>query len=357
MMAIQTVEASCSGTVEPGSTKELAVAAFLHLYLLIGCASGAASSMAVTVTSALPIGAGLGSSAAFGVCLASSMLYGTAKVELDASGALPPTALDLVNKWAFVSEQVIHGTPSGIDNSISTSGGALTFIKGEPPNQLASMPNLRVLLVNTRVSRSTKEYVAGVRRKRDTFPTPMNQILDAMDSISKDVCGLLADLKQAQDSAAADQVAATSTKIEELVELNQHLLNAIGVGHPALDTVCAATKKFGLAAKLTGAGGGGCAFVLIPSTTVEATMDAVRKELGEDGFDVFETTVGSAGKNPRTCSFSFIPSSCFQLPNLATFALVLLSTTSLTTLATTYLFACACVWEIRYPGVAVVPVP
>ena len=44
-----------------------------------------------------------------------------------------------------------------------------------------------MLLVNTRVSRSTKEYVAGVRRKLETFPAPMGQILDAMDSISKDV--------------------------------------------------------------------------------------------------------------------------------------------------------------------------
>ena len=46
--------------------------------------------------------------------------------------------------------------------------------------------------------------------------------------------------------------------------MNQHLLNALGVGHAALDRVYALARERGLAAKLTGAGGGGCAIVLVP---------------------------------------------------------------------------------------------
>lgn len=46
--------------------------------------------------------------------------------------------------------------------------------------------------------------------------------------------------------------------------MNQQLLNAIGVGHKALNQVCGIAQERGMGAKLTGAGGGGCAIVLIP---------------------------------------------------------------------------------------------
>lgn len=56
----------------------------------------------------------------------------------------------------------------------------------------------------------------------------------------------------------------TSLLFQELVCLNQHLLNALGVGHPAIDNVCTLAKAQGLNAKLTGGGGGGCVIALLP---------------------------------------------------------------------------------------------
>ena len=46
--------------------------------------------------------------------------------------------------------------------------------------------------------------------------------------------------------------------------MNQHHLEVLGVGHPSLNTVYSIAARHGLHAKLTGAGGGGCAFALIP---------------------------------------------------------------------------------------------
>jgi len=46
--------------------------------------------------------------------------------------------------------------------------------------------------------------------------------------------------------------------------MNRNLLDLLGVGHPSLDTVHSIAQRHKLHAKLTGAGGGGCAFALIP---------------------------------------------------------------------------------------------
>lgn len=80
----------------------------------------------VTVTSELPLGAGLGSSAAFCVSLSGALLALSECCEFDDSlqgwVSLRNSELDLVNKWAFEGEKIIHGRPSGIDNTVSTYG-------------------------------------------------------------------------------------------------------------------------------------------------------------------------------------------------------------------------------------------
>jgi hypothetical protein len=43
--------------------------------------------------------------------------------------ALPKPFADEVNRWAFVSEKVLHGNPSGVDNSVAVYGGALGFTR------------------------------------------------------------------------------------------------------------------------------------------------------------------------------------------------------------------------------------
>jgi len=283
-------------TEEENDSHVAAVIACIYLYISIfgDDTTKQLPSIQVTCRSQLPIGAGLGSSAAYSVCLAAAFL--------DARGAIAPVksdtnrwdqeAIELINEWAFIGEKVIHGTPSGIDNSISSYGGALRFVKGQSSVPLKRVPQLRVLLVNTKVPRSTKTLVAGVRQKHTLFPSVMNPLLESMHHLSDGMEQILDDL--GSPDAASEVKASAQEQLEALIDINQALLNAIGVGHPALDKVCAITAEHGAHAKLTGAGGGGCAFIYLREGEDEA-LASIKSELEGTDYQVWETTVGSHG--------------------------------------------------------------
>jgi len=74
----------------------------------------------VEVKSFLPVGAGLGSSAAYGVSLVSCLLTFFNHIQKDKFN--DGKTLKLINDWAFIAEKIAHGNPSGIDNSVATYG-------------------------------------------------------------------------------------------------------------------------------------------------------------------------------------------------------------------------------------------
>ena len=66
---------------------------------------------------------------------------------------------------------------------------------------------------------------------------------------------------------------------QKLIDLNQQLLVTLGVSHSSLDQLCHVTAKHGLHSKLTGAGGGGCAFTLVtPGTLLSRQIKLVVTE-------------------------------------------------------------------------------
>jgi len=100
-------------------------------------------SFSVEVNTTIPIGAGLGSSASYCVCLGTALLAATGRISLPSviaatgsvlhSSALSATEaetnvslsaqdLELICKWSLEAEKLVHGKPSGIDNSVCTYG-------------------------------------------------------------------------------------------------------------------------------------------------------------------------------------------------------------------------------------------
>ncbi|CAK9160127.1 unnamed protein product [Ilex paraguariensis] len=235
------------------------VSAFLWLYTSIQGYKPAK----VIVTSELPQSSGLGSSAALCVSLSAALLALSDAVNLDfgQQGWLMfgESELELVNKWAFGGEKIIHGKPSGIDNTVSTYGNMIKFRSGDLMRIKSNMP-LKMLITNTKVGRNTKALVASVSERKVRHPDAMISVFTAVDSISNELASII------QSPASDDLVIIEKEeKLEELMEMNQGLLQCMGVSHASIETVLRSTLKYKLASKLTGAGGGGCVLTLLPS--------------------------------------------------------------------------------------------
>lgn len=119
---------------------------------------------------------------------------------------------------------------------------------------------LKMLITNTKVGRNTKALVAGVSERTLRHPDAMSLVFNAVDSISKELSAII-------QSPASDDLSITEKeeKMEELMEMNQGLLQCMGVSHASIETVLRTTLKYKLASKLTGAGGGGCVLTLLPT--------------------------------------------------------------------------------------------
>uniref|UniRef100_A0A3Q3AXX9 Mevalonate kinase n=1 Tax=Kryptolebias marmoratus TaxID=37003 RepID=A0A3Q3AXX9_KRYMA len=245
------------GNLDSSNTATLA---FLYIYLSL-FRSGELPSLTVTAWSELPTGAGLGSSAAYSVCLAAALLCAGGTItsplkEWEHTARWCQEDLELINSWAFQGELIIHGNPSGVDNAVGTWGGMLRFLAGKII-PLSRVPLLRILLTNTKVPRSTKVLVARVKDRINKFPSIMIPVLDSVDAISCTCEKVLTDMTCEPITGEHYNV------LEELIDINQHHLNVMSVGHPALDTLCRVTLAKGLHSKLTGAGGGGCGITLL----------------------------------------------------------------------------------------------
>uniref|UniRef100_UPI00358E6C47 mevalonate kinase isoform X2 n=1 Tax=Myxine glutinosa TaxID=7769 RepID=UPI00358E6C47 len=254
---------------DKGDIEDSALLVFLFLYTHI-CSASALPGLDVEVGSDLPPSAGLGSSAAYCTSLAAALLAATHNISRNPSnGRWQQEDLELIDKWAFRAETLIHGNPSGIDNTVSTFGGALSYQSGHI-SELKSMPTLRVLLTNTNVPRSTSTLVSAVKDNVNKFPDIYKPILDSMGAIaveSKRVMEALASGTLPEVSVACNTLESKDDLfcvLETLIDVNQQLLMALGVGHPCLEQLCRVTRKHGLHSKLTGAGGGGCGFTVVP---------------------------------------------------------------------------------------------
>jgi len=182
----------------------------------------------VRVQSEIPLGSGLGSSAALGVALARAFKPGCAP---DEAAAL-----------AMQLERVLHGAPSGVDPAVCARGGVIYFVRGEPPVIEPVEGRAWLCVALTGIARGTHTTVMPLRERRKT---------DA--SI---------DPKLARLGELARQ-GRSLRNLGPLMDEAHAILRELGVSCAELEEAVQKLKAAGaLGAKLTGAGGGGAAIGL-----------------------------------------------------------------------------------------------
>lgn len=197
--------------------------------------TGNARGLNLTIESSIPRAAGMGSSAAVAVATvaAAAKLLG---LEL---------SLEKVSEIAYRSETVVHGKPSGIDNTVSTYGGLIFYKRGMSFQQLSSdVSSVKLVLADSGIERSTGAMVAKVLTLRDRYPHIFEHLYNAAGEL----------VYSAKDALEQGDF----FRVGQLMNVNHGLLHAIGVSNSKLDLLVHAAREAGaLGAKLTGAGGGG----------------------------------------------------------------------------------------------------
>ncbi|MEO6200816.1 MAG: hydroxymethylglutaryl-CoA reductase, degradative [Cryobacterium sp.] len=227
-----------------------------------------AEGLRVDVFSDLPRASGLGASAAFAVAVIRAVAD---TFDLRVSDAE-------VSSLAFECERIVHGTPSGIDNTVSTFGRPILFRKpdaGAPEVREIITPNpIPIIIGLTGVNSLTSHTVGLVRTAWQRNPTLYDPIFTQIDGL------VLAGV----DALRRGDIA----QLGELMNINQGLLNALQVSSPELEELVSIARRAGaLGAKLTGGGGGGAMIAVAEPGGTEPIMAAMRNA----GYTTFLTEI------------------------------------------------------------------
>lgn len=207
----------------------------------------------LTVTSTIPIAAGLGSGAALSAAVVRAVAGRLGHV-------LEPAE---VSALVFETEKILHGTPSGVDNTVVAFEQPVWFIKGEPPETFTVNGAFRLLIGDTGQPSPTKITVGDVRRAWQADPIRYET--------------LFAEIGACVTQARAALSIGDQYGLGMLMNLNHSLLQALDVSNRTLDTLAQVARDAGaLGAKLSGGGRGGNLIALVDTASAERVRQAWR---------------------------------------------------------------------------------
>jgi len=182
------------------------------------------SGLCLKLRSSIPVGCGLGSSAA------------TVLSEIRALGHYLRVDFkpDWYYEYSLEAEKLQHGKPSGVDSYISLHGGCALFQQGQAT--AVALPRMKMFMVQTGAPKSTTGQTVMNVSKQFKTSNIWSEFGDVTRSFSEAL--------QTNDVE----------KLRDLVRENNRLLVAIGVVSKKVQTFISEIEKQGGAAKVCGAG-------------------------------------------------------------------------------------------------------
>lgn len=216
----------------------------------------------LSLTSNIPDGIGLGSSAASCVAAVASV-----------DSLFSAHDKYWVCERAIESERMVHKNASGADCYVSAFGGIIRYSKEGGYSKVKAGKPLRMVVSSTGIRHSTGDLVEKVRRFRESNKALFSDLSSQAGEISLKAMGAI-----------------ESGKIREIGHLmleNQRLLKAIGVSHPKSEEIIDLCLNSGaLGAKVTGAGGGGAVICLASSTDESKRISSRLIKKGHESMEV-----------------------------------------------------------------------
>ncbi len=194
------------------------------------------------ILSTIPMGKGLGSSAALCVAV------------IEALAACHQIKLEKKQCVAFSNEleKFFHHFPSGLDVTTIIENLPLYFHSLHSYQALCKRPEIQFLIIDTGIKRNTKEAVLAVKKLKTTNPVLFQKCFDSYNEIA--------------EAARLSFEKGNLSSIPDLMCENQRLLKTIGVSHPRIDDFIDLIESNGLhGAKISGAGLGG--ILILPIIT------------------------------------------------------------------------------------------
>jgi hydroxymethylglutaryl-CoA reductase len=224
-------------------------------------------SMRIEVFPEIPRSMGLGGSAAMAVAIVRAL---DKHFKLGLSD-------EEVNAYAFESEKVAHGNPSGLDNTLACYGRALVFRAGDKPlmEPLNIQTPIPAVIGITGYEGLTAKTVGRVREAWQKDQKLYERIFDQIDALT------LRGVQAIQDNDLK--------LLGELMNICHGMLNALQVSTPELEKLVDISRENGaLGAKLTGGGGGGSIIAICEGDT-SAVVNAIRAA----GFQAVPVSLGA----------------------------------------------------------------